>query len=73
MPTTISSSMASFAPAIAAIGSGSRRVQPSSGIALRRRSRFLPTVITPGRIDRNTISRIISSRWPLTNGTLPRK
>ena len=32
-----------------------------------------PTEMMPGRIDRNTISRIINSRLFLTNGTLPRK
>ena len=39
----------------------------------RRSSSARPTEMTPGRIDRNTISRIISSRLFLTNGTLPRK
>ena len=42
--------------------------------AERRRSNSArPTEMMPGRIDRNTISRIISSRLFLTNGTLPRK
>ena len=42
--------------------------------AERRRSNSArPTEMMPGRIDRNTISRIINSRLCLTNGTLPRK
>ena len=42
--------------------------------AERRRSNSArPTEMMPGRIDRNTISRIMNSRLCLTNGTLPRK